>query len=126
MVAGLPFEVILVDLKGDRGVFDTENFFLQGPVMEITAEGKVNFANNNIDMVLAAFPLNSFSWALSKIPLVGENVANSAGTLVAGYFQAHGPINDPSVSPMPITSVAEVVKKILGLPINVIRPHTIE
>ncbi len=125
-VAGIPFQSILFDLKGDKGVFTTENFLLQGPVMEITADGDVNFSESSIDMKLAAFPLNTFNWLLSKIPLIGGNMAGSAGTVVAAYFHAHGPISDPSVTPMPITSVAEIVKKTLGLPINVIRPNTIK
>ncbi len=125
-VAGLPFDTILFDLRGDRGVFSTDNFILQGSVMEITAEGDINFSESSIDMKLAAFPLSTLNWLLSKIPVIGGNVAGSAGTVVAAYFHASGPVSDPSVSPMPITSVAELVKKTLGLPINVIRPNTIK
>lgn len=125
-VAGLPFETIMLDLKGDRGVFTTDDFVLDGPVMLITADGEINLAESSMDMRLQAFPLSSFNWLMSKIPVIGSNIAGSAGTVIGATFHAEGPVADPSVTPMPITSVAELVKKLLGLPINVIRPNTIK
>lgn len=125
-INGLPFDTIFFDLKGNQGAFDTEKFLLQGPVMDITATGKLNLAQSTMDMTLAAFPLNTFNWMLSLIPIIGTNMADSAGTVVAAYVNAYGPISDPSVTPMPITSVAEIIKKMLFLPINVIRPNTVQ
>jgi hypothetical protein len=125
-VNGLPFDTIFFDLKGDHGDFDIERFLLQGPVMDITATGNLNLAQSSMDMTLAAFPLSTFNWALSKIPIIGNNVADSAGTVVAAYLNAHGPVSDPSVTPMPITSVTEMIKKMLFLPINLIRPNTVQ
>jgi hypothetical protein len=37
-----------------------------------------------------------------------------------------GPVSNPSIVPSPITSVAEFIKKTLGMPINIIRPNTIK
>ena len=37
-----------------------------------------------------------------------------------------GPVSDPTIMPKPITSVAEFVKKTLGMPINIISPNTIK
>jgi hypothetical protein len=125
-VNGLPFDTIFFDLKGDHGAFNTEKFLLQGPVMDITATGQLNLAESSMDMQLAAFPLSTFNWMLSLIPIIGTNMADSAGTVVAAYVHAHGPISDPSVTPMPIASVAEIIKKMLFLPINVIRPNTVQ
>ena len=123
---GLPFDSIFFDLKGDKGVFDTEDFLLQGQVMDITAEGQLDLVHTTMDMRVAAFPLSTFNWVLSKIPVIGGNMSGSAGTVVAAYFHAHGPVSDPSVAPMPITSFAEIVKKFLFLPVNVIKPNTVK
>jgi AsmA-like C-terminal region len=123
---GLPFDTIFFDLKGDHGAFSTEKFLLQGPVMDITATGDLNLAQSTMDMKVAAFPLSTFNWALKMIPIIGTNMADSAGTVVAAYVHAYGPISDPNVTPMPITSVAEIIKKMLFLPINVIKPNTVQ
>jgi hypothetical protein len=123
---GLPFDTIFFDLKGDHGAFSTEKFLLQGPVMDITATGDLNLAQSTMDMTVAAFPLSTFNWALKMIPIIGTNMADSAGTVVAAYVHAYGPVSDPSVTPMPITSVTEIIKKMLFLPINVIKPNTVQ
>jgi hypothetical protein len=71
------------------------------------------------------FPFTTVNWLVNKIPLIGGNVAGGTNNLLAAYFHVTGPAGDPSVIPMPITSVTEFVKKTLGLPINLIRPNTI-
>jgi hypothetical protein len=124
--SGLPFDTVFADLRGDRGTFSTENAILQGPVMDITASGDVDVGRNNLDLRVGMFPFTTVNWLVNKIPLIGGNVAGGTTTLLAGYFHVTGPAGDPSVIPMPITSVTEFVKKTLGLPINLIRPNTIK
>jgi AsmA-like C-terminal region len=124
--SGLPFDSVFADLKGNSGTFWTENAILQGPVMDITATGNVDIGKNNLDLEVGMFPFTTVNWLMNKIPLIGGNVAGGTTTLLAGYFRVTGPAGDPSVVPMPITSVTEFVKKTLGLPINLIRPNTIK
>jgi hypothetical protein len=123
--SGLPFDTAFADLKGDDGIFFTENAIVQGPVMDITATGNVDIGRNNLDLRVGMFPFTTVNWLVNKIPLIGGNVAGGTNNLLAAYFHVTGPAGDPSVIPMPITSVTEFVKKTLGLPINLIRPNTI-
>jgi AsmA-like C-terminal region len=123
---GLPFDQAAGKFKGEGGNFYTDDFLLQGPVMDITATGSVEVGTGNLDMDVGMFPFSTVNWLLGKIPLIGENVAGGTGNLLAGYFHVHGPVSDPSITPRPITSVAEFVKKTLGLPINILRPNTIK
>ena len=125
-ISGLPFDTIFADLKGVRGVFWTDQFVIQGPVMAITANGSLNLAQSTIDMSFALFPFSTVNWLVSKIPVIGTNVAGGTSELLAAYMHVYGPIDNPSIVPMPIRSVTEFVKKTLGLPINIIRPNTIK
>jgi hypothetical protein len=125
-ISGLPFDTIFADLKGARGVFWTDQFVIQGPVMAITANGSINLAQSTMDMSFALFPFSTVNWLVSKIPVIGTNVSGGTSELLAAYMHVYGPIDNPSIVPMPITSVAEFVKKTLGLPINIIRPNTIK
>jgi hypothetical protein len=77
-------------------------------------------------MQIGMYPFDTVDWVLNKIPLIGERIGAGTGKLVAAYFQVSGPVSDPSIFPKPITSVAEFVKKTLGMPINIIRPNTIK
>ncbi|MHB8384048.1 MAG: hypothetical protein ACYDC3_17100 [Candidatus Binataceae bacterium] len=125
-VSGLPFDDIFVDLKGTRGVFWTEQFVIQGPVMAITANGSVDFGQGAMDMAFGLFPFNTVNWLVSKIPVIGANVAGGTSQVLAAYMHVYGPIEHPSILPMPIHSVTELLKKTLGIPINIIRPNTIK
>jgi hypothetical protein len=125
-IVGVPFKTIFTDFKGNGGLFYTDNFLLQGPVMDITAEGSVQFGADRLDMEVGMFPFDTVDWVLNHIPLIGERIGAGTGKLVAAYFQVRGPLNDPSITPKPITSVAQFIKKTLGMPINLIRPNTIK
>jgi hypothetical protein len=125
-VHGLPFKTISGTLKGLKGDFYTDNLRLEGPVMDLAAKGHMQFGSSQVDMEVGAFPFNTANWIVHQIPIVGDNLGESTNGLVAAYFHVHGPFKDPSVAPMPITSVTEFVKKMLGLPINIIVPHTIK
>jgi hypothetical protein len=107
-------------------VFYTDDLVLDGPVIDVVANGNVNVDQSTLDMKIGMIPFNTVNWALSHIPLVGKNVAGSTKSIIAAYFNARGPITNPRVTPAPITSVAEIFKKTLGLPINLIKPDTIK
>jgi hypothetical protein len=77
-------------------------------------------------MKIGMIPFNTVNCVLSCISLIGKNVAGGTKSIISAYFNVRGPISDPSVTPAPITSVAELLKKTLGLPINLIRPDTIK
>ena len=125
-VAGLPFKKLSADLKGTGGDFYTDNFRLDGPAMNFSAEGDVRVGDGQLDMELGLFPFNTANWIVHQIPLVGANLADGSKGLVAAYFHLHGPFRNPAVTPKPITSVTQFVKKMLGLPINIIVPNTIK
>jgi hypothetical protein len=77
-------------------------------------------------MQVGMFPFDTVDWVLNHIPLIGTRIGEGTGKLVAAYFHVSGPLNNPSIVPQPITSVAQFIKKTLGMPINIIRPNTIK
>ena len=125
-ISGIPFRTVTADFKGLDGVFYTDDLLLDGPAIDIVARGNVNLDASTLDMKIGMIPFSTYSWLLSNIPLVGKNVAGGTKGIIAAYFNARGPISDPRVTPAPITSVAELFKKTLGLPINLIKPNTIK
>jgi AsmA-like C-terminal region len=125
-VVGIPFRIMKATLKGKDGVFHTDDLVVDGPVMDMVANGDVDLGQSALAMKIGLVPLTTVNWLLSNIPLVGKNVAGGTGKVLAAYFNVRGPIDNPSVTPAPVTSVEELVKKLLGLPINVIRPNTIK
>ncbi|HLW70273.1 MAG TPA: AsmA-like C-terminal domain-containing protein [Candidatus Binataceae bacterium] len=126
LVTGVPFKALTADFLGAGGDFKTKNLLLDGPVVDITAHGDVQFGRERVNMEVGVFPFNTANWIVHQIPIVGGNLAGGTKGLVAAYFAVYGPLKDPTVLPKPVTSVAEFVKKMLGLPINIIVPNTIK
>ena len=125
-VSGLQFRIVSADFKGSDGVFYTDDLLLEGPVIDIVASGNVNMDKSTVDMKVGMIPFNTVNWVLGSIPVVGKNVAGGTKSIISAYFNVRGPITDPRVTPAPISTVAELLKKTLGLPINLIRPDTIK
>jgi len=125
--AGIPFKTLAADFKGRDGDFYTDNLKLNGPIMDVAARGNVAVGDTaTMDMRISLIPFNTVNWIVSKIPLMGGNIASGTSGLVAAYFQVQGPVKNPSVVPKPITSVTEFVIKTLSLPINILAPDTIK
>lgn len=124
--AGLPFKTLDADFRAVHGEFYTDNLRLNGPVMDITARGNINLANNTIDMEIDLLALQTVNWLINNIPLIGKHLGDATKHLVGAYFQVRGPTDDPAIWPKPLTSVAEFVFRTLTLPINIVAPNTIE
>jgi hypothetical protein len=124
-VSGVPFKTLAADFKGRDGDFYTDNLRLDGAVMDIVAHGHVRLHDATVNMSVGLVPFSTVNWLVKKIPLIGGNLASASSGLLAAYFHVYGPFANPSVVPMPITSVAEFVAKTLSLPINTIAPNTI-
>ncbi len=124
--SGLQFRTVSADFKGNEGIFYTDDLLLDGPVIDIVASGNVNLDRSTLDMKVGMIPFNTVNWLLSGIPLVGKNVAGGTKSIISAYLNVRGPITNPHVTPAPISTLAELLKKTLGLPINLIRPDTIK
>jgi hypothetical protein len=125
-VAGLPFDSLKATFAGKDGLFYTQDLLLTGPAMTISAAGNLNLAKSTMDMQLGLRPFSTVEKVVTAIPLLGRGLADDKSSILAAYFHARGPIRDPSVTVAPVTSIAEIIKRTLGLPINIIRPNTIK
>jgi hypothetical protein len=123
---GIPFKTLDADFRGAHGVFYTDNLRLNGPVMDITARGNINLADNTIDMEIDLLALQTVNWLLNNIPFIGKHLGKATKHLVGAYFQVRGPIDHPAIWPKPLASVAEFVFRTLTLPINIVVPNTIQ
>ena len=85
----------------------------------------MDLGDHTMNMEISLIPFITYNWLLTKIPLVGTHIAGGTNDLLAAYFDVYGPIRNPKVLPKPITSLAEFVAKTLSIPINIIRPNTI-
>jgi hypothetical protein len=126
LVNGVPFRTLTAHFIGERGSFETDDFMLDGPVMKITAAGKVDVKQSTLNMMVGMRPFQLLDTVFNKIPLIGTRLAQSQSGIVAAYFHVEGPIGDPSVVPAPIKSISHLLIKTLAIPINLLVPETIK
>ncbi|HTY56382.1 MAG TPA: AsmA-like C-terminal domain-containing protein [Candidatus Binataceae bacterium] len=125
-VNGLPFDNLTATFAGKEGLFYTQDLLLTGPAMTISAVGDVNLVRSTLNMQLGLRPFSTVEKVVGAIPILGRGIADQHNSILAAYFNVRGPIRDPSVTPAPVTSIAAIIKRTLGLPINIIRPNTIK
>lgn len=125
-VGGVPFKTISARFIGEQGNFETSDFLLDGPVMKITAAGKVDVGQSAMNMMIGMRPFQLLDTVFNKIPLIGSRIAQSQSGIVAAYFHVQGPVGDPSVIPAPITSISHLLIKTLAIPINLLIPETVK
>jgi hypothetical protein len=125
-VNGVPFRTMTARFIGEQGNFETSDFMLDGPVMKITAAGKIDLAQSGMNMMVGMRPFQLLDTVFNKIPLIGRRLAQSQSGIVAAYFHVQGPIEDPMVLPAPITSISHLLIKTLAIPINLLVPETIK
>jgi hypothetical protein len=118
-VNGVPFQTLTADFKGRDGDFYSDNLFLRGPVMNISALGHMRLGDGNVDMQVGMVPFKTVNWLMAKVPIIGGGL--STDHFVAAYFHVTGPLGNPRVVPQPITSMAYFLTNVLKVPLNIIK-----
>jgi len=106
----LQYERIEVPIDLRRGELSTERFALEGP-LRIVAAGTVDLNQDPvpIEATFAFFLLRQADQLLGDIPLVNLLIPGSDRGLIGAYFEATGPLEQPTIRPLPIKSIAEGV-----------------
>ncbi|ALA59645.1 DUF3971 domain-containing protein [Nitrospira moscoviensis] len=130
---GLPYDKIVGTVVVHNGLFQTENFIIDSPILKITAAGNYDLPTDQLDAVVAVSPFGSYSQFLKTIPLFGRIFAGDRKGLATAMFSVKGAVEDPEVSYLPMKSFAtglsglaqlavDVLKNTLTLPFDLMTP----
>jgi uncharacterized protein involved in outer membrane biogenesis len=130
---GLPYNKITASVTVRHGLFETENFIMDSPIVKITAAGNYDLPTDQVDMVWAVSPFGSYSQFLKTIPLFGRIFAGDRKGFATAMFSVKGSIEDPAVTYLPMKSFAtgltglaelavDVLKNTVMLPIDLMTP----
>jgi len=130
---GLPFDKLSATFTVRDGVVNSENLVLNGPVLKITGAGSYDLTGDQLDAVMAVSPLGSYTKLLQSIPLFGKLFAGEREGFTTALFEVKGPLQEPTVSYMPLKSLAtgvtgmahlafDLLKNTILLPKNLIAP----
>ena len=117
---GIRFRSITGDFKVSKGVFSTENLLVDSDDLRMTGAGKIDLARDEIDFVVAVRPFAAMDTAIKFIPLIGRSIAAIKNSFLVASFNIKGPIEDPLITPAPLSTLSEVFFGVLGIPKNLI------
>ncbi|HSK29520.1 MAG TPA: hypothetical protein VLA17_06110 [Candidatus Limnocylindria bacterium] len=73
-----------------------------------------------MDFVVAVRPFPGIDTAINYIPLLGRGIAAIKNSFLVASFNIKGPIDNPTITPAPLGTLAEWFWSVLGIPKNII------
>jgi hypothetical protein len=105
----IPFDSISTDVDVAKGIFHTENYILQSPILVLTGVGQYDLPADQLDVVVGVSPLGSYRSYVEDIPLAsslfGEN-------LLTVFVEVKGPPKEPDIQAMPWESMGTGTKQL--------------
>jgi hypothetical protein len=86
----------------------------------MTGSGKIDVAKDEIDFVLAVRPFAGIDTAIGYIPLIGRGIAAIKNSFLVASFNVRGSLEEPTITPAPLSTLSEVFFGVLGIPKNMI------
>jgi hypothetical protein len=111
---GMPYDLIKGNLTLTNGVMSTEDLVIKSSAMNLSAVGTLNIADEEIDFIVGAQPLETLGKIVGSVPIAGNIFTGEDKSLTVGYFRVKGPFSDTSVTPMPVKSLSTGVRKIFS------------
>ncbi|MGF1627538.1 MAG: AsmA-like C-terminal domain-containing protein [Alphaproteobacteria bacterium] len=103
---GIGFQGLDGDFVLDDGVATTDLMRVYGASLGITAKGRIDFNNDEIDLTGVVVPAYSINNFLSKIPLLGPLLTGGEGEgIIAVVYSVDGEVDDPDVSVNPLSAL---------------------
>ncbi|MGE5172970.1 MAG: AsmA-like C-terminal domain-containing protein, partial [Betaproteobacteria bacterium] len=121
--SGFPYRSMAVKGNLHQGKLQLEKAYIGGSSLDIIAQGDVDFAGKQMDLVVLVAPFSTINWVIRHIPLVGKVMG---GTLISIPVKVSGDLADPDVTflaPSAVgTRLLNILENILELPVEIISP----
>jgi AsmA-like C-terminal region/Domain of Unknown Function (DUF748) len=109
---GMPFNDINTTLSIQDGILSSKDLFIASAAMNISAVGKIDLVQDEVDATIGVQPLQSIDKVVNRIPVVGWILSGDKKTFLTTYFEAKGKVSDPIVKAIPVKSMAKGVLNI--------------
>jgi uncharacterized protein YhdP len=117
---GIRFRSITGDFKVNNGIYTTQNLVVDSDDLRMSGSGKIDVPKDELDFVLAVRPFAGVDTAINYIPLIGRGIAAIKNSFLVASFKISGSIDEPTITPAPLSTLSEVVFGILGIPKKII------
>ncbi|MDR3537864.1 MAG: AsmA-like C-terminal region-containing protein [Acetobacteraceae bacterium] len=114
---GIGFEHLIAPFRYDDDGLTLDNARAFSPSLGLTAKGRIDLDDEQIDMEGTIVPAYFFNSLLGNIPLIGKLFSpEQGGGVFAAKYALRGPLDDPSVSVNPLSALTPgFLRNIFGL-----------
>ncbi|HME43226.1 MAG TPA: AsmA-like C-terminal domain-containing protein [Syntrophorhabdales bacterium] len=123
---GLPYSKAGLTMKGEDGLFKTEDFLIDSSAMVIVGSGNVNLSDKTMDAKLIVSPMVTLDRAVDKVPIIRSIFKRKEGGFGYVALDVKGPLRDPEVRTSYVDTLAkrpiDLLKNIFLLPKGVFEP----
>jgi uncharacterized protein YhdP len=117
---GMPYKEIVGDFKIKNGIAHTDNLFLSSRSLNMAAVGEIDLIKKALDLTIAVQPFQTVDKVVALVPVLGYILTDENNSLILALFKVEGSWDDPSVTPIPFTSIQKgllgIFKRLLLLP----------
>lgn len=120
---GLSYSSMEAEGTIKNGVLELEKGVIHGSSLVIVVQGNVDIVRQRLDLTVLVAPFRTLGIVISYIPIVGYIFG---GSLVSIPLGVRGPLDKPTVTPLPPEAVGKqllgLLERIVKLPWKIIQP----
>ena len=117
---GIHFRSVTADFKALQGVYATENLLVDSDELRISGAGTIDGPKGGLNFVIAVRPFPGLETAVNYIPLIGRGLAAIKNSFLVASFNVRGPLDDPTITPAPLSTLSEFFFGALSIPNSLI------
>ena len=118
---GVPFNSLTGTFTINNGQATSNDLLLNSPVIKMTAAGKYDVPEDQLDFIVAVSPFGEYSNLLKKIPLFGRLLKGERKGLTTALFEVKGSRTDPQVTYQPLQSFTEGLQGVAQFAVDVLK-----
>ncbi len=122
---GMPFQHLSSDIDLINGTLHSDNLVIDSRAMGLTIVGKHDLVNDQLDIIMGVKPLGTVDTVVNNLPIAGWILAGDEKALIAPNFSVTGSAQDPQVSMLSVSSVANklfgIMERTITLPSKLIQ-----
>ena len=99
-------------------VLTIDNVSIYGNGLNLFGTGKIFLSEKTVDATAIVSPLKTIDAIVTKIPLLGTGLGGAHKSFISFPVRIHGPLNDPSITPLPVKTITDILRKIIMSPIQ--------
>lgn len=121
---GMPYNQISASFSLRDGLVTTNDLFIDSNAMNISIVGEFDLVKERVNATIGVKPLQTVDKVVSRIPIVGWVLTGKNKSLITTYFTAKGSLENPTVTPVTVTSLAKgvfnIFKRLFSLPAKLV------